>query len=476
MNISMIREPLVFIDLETTGANFVNDRIIEIGLVEVDRDGVREWSALVDPGRPVPPFITALTGIGTAMVETAPTFAQLAPELLERLRGRLFVAHNARFDYGFLKHEFKRIGIDFRETRLCTVKLSRALFPAHHRHNLDTLVERFGIATDDRHRALADARVLWELWQRWHTLLPALTIREAVERITGLPELPPQLDPALLDELPEAPGAYAIFGQDGALLAARRANNVRQQVFAHFSPARRHMPSVRDARRIEWREAAGELGARLREIELSATRRQPPGELCSWQLVRHGEGDFRPVLVFAGAVDFARAEDLYGLYRNPREATLALRKLAEAHRLCHYFTGLGDSRAGEACAACAQWDCGGACIGKEPVALHSARLRAALARSRIRPWPYPGPIALIERDEFGMREEAHVIDAWGYLGTASDETTLRSMLESAAEREDSERLLFDPEIYRIVGKYLDDGRLEIIGGNDGGRAAHAFSS
>ncbi|MDR3074161.1 MAG: 3'-5' exonuclease, partial [Deltaproteobacteria bacterium] len=114
-------EALVFVDLETTGANFANDRVMEIGLVEVDRDGVREWSTLVDPGRPVPPFITGLTGIDTAMVEGAPSFAQLAPELLEKFRGRLFIAHNARFDYGFLRHEFKRLGINFHATSLCTV-------------------------------------------------------------------------------------------------------------------------------------------------------------------------------------------------------------------------------------------------------------------------------------------------------------------------------------------------------------------
>jgi DNA polymerase-3 subunit epsilon len=407
-----------------------------------------------------------LTGIDTAMVETAPAFAQLAPELLEKLRGRLFVAHNARFDYGFLKHEFKRAGIDFCATRLCTVKLSRALFPAHHRHNLDTLVERFGIATDDRHRALADARVLRDLWQRWHALLPAEAIRDAVERITGLPELPPQLDPAQLDELPEAPGAYALFGKDGALLAVKRATNLRQQVFAHFSPARREMPSVRGVWWIEWREAAGELGARLRELELSATRRRPSGELCSWQLVRHGDGDFRPLLVSASELDFARADDLHGLYRDRREATLTLRKLAEAHHLCHYFTGLGNSRAGEACVAHKQHNCRGACVGKEPVSLHSARLMAALAKSRIRPWPYPGPIALVERDEFGMREDAHVISAWSYLGTAGDEATLRALFEDAVEKERSGTLRFDPEIYRIVGKCLNEGRLGIISGSD----------
>jgi DNA polymerase-3 subunit epsilon len=457
-----LREPVVFVDLETTGTNFVNDRIIEIGLVEADRDGVREWSALVDPGRPISPFITGLTGIDTAMLASAPTFAQLMPALLQKLRGRLFIAHNARFDYGFLKHEFKRNGIDFRATSLCTVKLSRALFPQHHRHNLDTLVERYGIETNDRHRALADAHILWDLWRRWHDLLPAEAIREAVERITGRPEPPPQLDPAQLDDLPEAPGAYAVFDKEGALLIAKRAANVRQQVFAHFSPTRRETPLARDAHRIEWREAAGELGARLHELELTAARRRTPEDLCSWQLIRHGDGDFRPVLVFARDVDFARAEDLYGLYRGQREAVSALRKLAEAYRLCHTFTGLGDGRAGEACIAYKQRTCRGACVGKEAVSLHSARLMAALAKHRIRPWPYPGPIALVERDEFGMREDAHVIDAWEYLGTARDEATLRSLFASAAARQDSERPRFDADIYRIVGKYLKDGRLRVI--------------
>jgi DNA polymerase-3 subunit epsilon len=457
-----LREPTVFVDLETTGTNFANDRIIEIGLIEVDRDGVREWSALVDPGRPLSPFITGLTGIDAAMLESAPTFAQLVPELLQKLRGRLFVAHNARFDYGFLKHEFKRNGVDFCATNLCTVKLSRALFPQYLRHNLDTLVERHGIKTHDRHRALADARILWDLWRCWHALVPADAIREAVERITGRPELPPQLDPAQFDDLPEAAGAYAVFDKEGALLIARRAANVRRQLFAHFSHARRESPLARKAWRIEWREAAGELGARLYELEFARARRRIPEDSCSWQLISHGDGDYRPVLAFVRDVDFARAEDLYGLYRSRREAVLTLHRLAEAYRLCHTLTGLGEGRAGEACAAYRQRLCRGACVGKEAVSLHGARLTAALAKHRIRPWPYPGPIALVERDEFGMREDAHVIDAWGYLGTAGDETTLRSLFERAAEKERSGHPRFDADIYRIVGKYLKEGRLRVI--------------
>ncbi|MDX9706559.1 MAG: 3'-5' exonuclease, partial [Azospira sp.] len=100
---TLFPRPLVFVDLETTGANFARDRILEIGLVEVDANGVREWETLVDPGVPVTPFITGLTGNDDALVAGAPVFSALADELRARLAGKLLVAHNARFDYGFLK-------------------------------------------------------------------------------------------------------------------------------------------------------------------------------------------------------------------------------------------------------------------------------------------------------------------------------------------------------------------------------------
>ena len=268
MNTLLAPEPLIFVDLETSGANFANDRIIEIGLIEVDQSGTREWSVLVNPERPLSPFITGLTGIDDAMLDSAPPFREVAPVLLDRLRGRLFIAHNARFDYGFLKSEFSRLGMDFRAPNLCTVKLSRKLFPQHYRHNLDTLIERHGLSVaGDRHRALADARVLWDLWQCWHRLLPVDAIRDAVTTIVGRPHLPAQLDAALLDDLPEAAGAYALYDEHDHLLLVRHSSNLRQQVLAHFTIGNRDTVLFRNTWRIEWRDAAGELGARLRAIE-----------------------------------------------------------------------------------------------------------------------------------------------------------------------------------------------------------------
>ena len=450
-------EPLIFVDLETTGANFANDRIIEIGFVEVDQHGVREWSSLVDPGTPVSEFITGLTGIDTAMVASAPTFAQLAPQVLEKLRGRLFIAHNARFDYTFLKREFKRLGIDFRAPSLCTVKLSRKLFPEHHRHSLDALLARYSITVvGNRHRALADAQVLWDLWQHWHQLLPLETIRQAIAVIVGRPELPQQIDPALIDDLPEAPGAYAMYGQEGSPLLVKRSSNLRQQILAHFAPANRDTALVRNTWKIEWREAAGELGARLHELELSAPARKPADNLCSWQLVRHGDGDFRPQLVYARDVDFSRATDLFGLYLNQREAVHALRKLAEGHRLCHKQLGLGATKAGEPCVAFKQKTCRGACVGKEALSLHSARLMSALAKFKLADWPHQGAVALIERDEFGMREDFHLVDHWRYLGSAHNEAALHELLENRNEAG------FDPDIYRLINKFLRAGKLSVI--------------
>lgn len=466
MNATDAHEPLNFVDLETSGANFANDRIIEVGLVEVDESGVREWSTLVNPETPLSSFITGLTGIDDTMLGSAPTFRQLAPALLDRLRGRLFIAHNARFDYGFLKSEFARIGVDFRVPSLCTVKLSRKLFPEHHRHNLDSLVARHGLnVAGHRHRALADARVLWELWQCWHRQLPTATIQRALATIVGRPELPAQIDAASLEDLPEAAGAYAFFGDQGHLLLCRRSSNLRQQVLAHFRPDFRDTPLWRETRRIDWRVAAGELGARLREIELARSlpggrrargHRDASEELCAWHVPCAVAGESRPHLVFAADLDFASSEDLFGLYANRREALRSLRTLADAHRLCHRQLGLEEGSREAACAAYRQKNCRGVCIGKETPAVHGARLLSALAKFRLKLWPYRGPVVLVERDEFGMREDLHLIDRWRLVGTLASEEELHARLA-----EGPSRAPFDPDVYRILSRFLPAGKLPL---------------
>lgn len=184
----MFDRKVVFLDLETTGASAGQDRITEIGLIEVD-DGyfVREWSTLVNPGMPIPPLIQSLTGINDSMVAAAPHFPDIAEELQDAIAGRMLIAHNARFDYGFLEQEFRRIDRDFAAPVLCTVGLSRKLFPQHARHNLDTLISRHDIECDSRHRALGDARVLWQLAQQWRTDPGEAAVLEAMGKLVKTP-------------------------------------------------------------------------------------------------------------------------------------------------------------------------------------------------------------------------------------------------------------------------------------------------
>jgi DNA polymerase-3 subunit epsilon len=172
---------LIFIDLETTGASAATDRITEIGLVEVSAGSVNSWSSLVNPGIPIPHFIQQLTGIDDMMVRDAPSFAQLQNALLQRLNGALFIAHNAHFDHGFLRNAFAESDHHLQCDVLCTVKLSRKLFPAESKHNLDTLIERHRLQAESRHRALADADLLWQLWRKLQAEIPEELFERAIQ-------------------------------------------------------------------------------------------------------------------------------------------------------------------------------------------------------------------------------------------------------------------------------------------------------
>jgi len=156
-----LRQDLILLDLETTGASAGRDRIIEIGLIHCRRlEVVDSWSTLVNPGVGLSAFIADYTGISDAMVATAPRFAEIAATLRRYLECGLLVAHNARFDYGFLQNEFARLGETYQSPQLCTVQLSRKLFPAEKRHNLDALINRHKLRCESRHRAMGDAQVL----------------------------------------------------------------------------------------------------------------------------------------------------------------------------------------------------------------------------------------------------------------------------------------------------------------------------
>jgi DNA polymerase-3 subunit epsilon len=445
----MLERQLVFLDVETTGATPGLDRITEIGLVEVDGGRlVGEWSSLVNPLRHIPTEIQVLTGITDQMVAAAPGFEQLAAELYSRLEGKVLVAHNARFDYGFLRQEFRRAGYRYVANVLCTVRLSRRLYPHERRHNLDSLIERHGLACEQRHRALADARVLWQFSRKIHDHFGADVVRAEVDRLLRPPELPPGLERDACEDIPESAGVYVFYGEGDVPLYLGKSSNLRGRVLAHLGgDARRDRDIARQVRRIDWTETPGEFGAALREAALLGrmqplyNRKPRAGETLAfrWNPL---DGPARPTLTEVSAADSTDLENLFGLFRSRAVANNALRGLAEEHGLCLIALGL-DSGKGP-CYNYPLKRCRGLCAGRETERAHTARLAAALAPLRIQRWPFRGAVGVRETDAFTGRTQVHLFDRWRYLGSADSERDIADALDSRVEA------AFDPDNYKLL--------------------------
>lgn len=460
---------LVCIDLETTGGHPSRHRIIEIGLIEMDRDGhERAWSRLVNPCSRIPPQIEAFTGITQAMVADAPPFEDLARDLLERLDGRVFVAHNARFDYGFVRAELLRLGIRFAAPVLCTVKLSRRLFPEHPRHNLDSVIARHGLTCAARHRALGDATVLRDLLTIWRGSADPDRLHHLVDGLLTETALPTQLSPDLADEMPESAGIYRFYSSDGALLYVGKSKNIRKRVLEHFAAAHR-MPAeeklARQVGRVEWTETAGELGALLAEARAVKAakplnnRRLRSAHAVTLRFVPTADGFDRLETLSTAEASAGPDSDYFGLYRDAKAALKAAEEICRAQKLCPKRLGLEAGRGAESAdSSCFSYQlgrCRGACVGLETAALHNARARLALSSTRLASWPFRGRVVVVETDWRGC-EDFHVLSDWRYLGTAHDEAGVAEVAREQA-------IDFDPDIYRILRKFFDaPGQCRIV--------------
>ncbi len=226
------------VDLETTGGHGANDRITEIALVRVENGHTTaRWSSLVNPERSIPPFIQSLTGINDAMVADAPLFERIAPQVRSLLQGAVFVAHNARFDQGFLTQELQRCGLGWDWPVLCTVRLSRKLYPQHKSHGLDAIATRHGLHNAARHRAMGDVDVVLQWLALAETELGADKLRSTAQALLqGSAGLPAHVQTPL-SALPPGPGAYLLRDAQGQALYAGKASHLRPRILKHFQTA-----------------------------------------------------------------------------------------------------------------------------------------------------------------------------------------------------------------------------------------------
>ena len=463
----MLPEHFSFIDIETTGASLVHDRITEIALIRVDHGQISmRWHSLVNPGRPIPHTIQKLTGITDTAVADAPCFADLADVLFAKLHGSILVAHNARFDHGFLKKEFALTGKSFDAATLCTVKLSRALYPDHRHHNLDALIERHTLYCTARHRAMGDTEVIWQFFTQLQKNWPLQHLLPAIEQAVTPAEQASNLAENILANIPDGPGVYLFFDRLPATTDKNRFQsplyigyslNLRNQVFNHSHPTRQTgvlQKLAKKIRHVEWVETAGELEARLLAIQL--TKKYPPR--------LHTSGRERTYTPFAlrlipnkrnpplfshiplAGTNPATWQELYGIFSTPAEAAHFLQKMAHTSQLCPCYLSLAHKRSCQ----CS--------INTHPSEVtttpashlneRNIRLLAALERATAKTrWPWQGPVVFIEKNNHTGQQTCHLFNLWCHLGSGpTPETVYRDFLQATPT--------FDLEIYRTLTRWL----------------------
>mgnify|MGYP006394835139 CR=1 FL=1 len=445
-----------FLDIETTGGSAGSDRITEIG-IRFWRDGetIGQWQTLINPERRISAFIEQLTGINNEMVREAPVFEEIADELQEQLEGKIFVAHNARFDYGFIKSEFRALGRLFSAKVLCTVKLSRLLYPEHRRHNMDSLIARHGLDQVERHRAMGDVQAMLQFFETVIDEKGQGAVEAGVRTLLKRPSVPSNLPADVLNELPNAPGVYRFYGENDVLLYVGKSTNILQRVSSHFSGDHNTSRGVRiseSLRRVEWTETAGELGALLLELKqikslnpLFNRRSRAAKRLVSIELTENEQGYLQSRL--AWDIDPMQLERYFGLFRSKREAEKALAGIAQKNDLCHQLLGLEPEHPG-ACFHYGLGRCKGACIGTEDRIRYNLRVQIAFHKLKLKTWPWDGPIGIVERNSRSGRTDILVVYNWMHLATVQDEESLNELDLGG------QLVSFDLDSYKLVVKAL----------------------
>ena len=428
-------EKMVLLDLETTGGKATHHRIIEIGLVVIEQGEVVErWQSFIDPETMLPPFIQKLTGIAPSNLRGAPLFSQVADKLLAYLDGRTLVAHNARFDYSFLKNEFERIGVSYNAKPLCSVKFSRSLYPQFKRHGLDQIIQRFQLPIENRHRAMDDAEMIQRFFLKSSALFSEEEISATCASLLKNPALPPLLKASALKKLPASAGVYYFYDANGALLYVGKSVNIRTRVMSHFSGDHSNPKDLQINNKlahIEFDKTPTDLGAQIRESNqikalhpLYNRRLRKTKKLYQYRCDEDSNG-YQRIAIEAVELETANesdnAEERFGLFRSPRQASKQIEKLADHYFLCHKLLGLESSTATisanqKPCFRAQLKKCFGACHGAESPDNYNERVNAALKTYQLKMWPYPGPILIEERDLQEPEHVAfHVVHNWRYI-------------------------------------------------------------
>lgn len=429
------------VDIETTGGYASNNDIIEVAIVLFNGNEVTDrFVSLVKPRQEIPRYIQVLTGISPKLVEEAPYFEEIAPRIQELLGSHIFVAHNVNFDYSFLKHHLSRAGIEWSARRLCTVRLTKKVFPGLPSYSLGNLCRQFDIGIKNRHRAGGDADATILLLEHLlrHEAQPH--IEAFIRRGSREQSLPAHLPREQVDQLPYTPGVYYFHDQKDRIIYVGKAKNLRYRVRSHFThngPGRQRQEFLRNIHRISYQPCGTELMAFILEsIEIKRL----------WPRYNHSQKKFTQDYGLYAYTDQngylrllvdKRRKNVPTIHTfNLRaEAHLLLQQLVREYKICPKLCFIQTSEGD--CVGMEASYCKGACCGKEKPDRYNKRVQRAIAALQ---QDLPS-FAIIESDPVAQQKTCILMEQGDFYGMG--------ILPEAVEARDLESLR--PHLTRYPG-------------------------
>lgn len=424
-------------------------RIIEIGIIRLEQGEITdEYQSLVNPGGNVPIWIEKLTGISNNDLVHAPFFDEISEEIKRLFEGAIFVAHNVRFDYSFLKHHFKLLGYEYKPKLFCTVRMSRALYPEHKGHSLEKIIARHGIETSNRHRAFDDAKAMYDFTKIAIQQRGVEAFHQNIKHQLATRSLPPNVDSEKVEKLPAKPGIYIFKDEMGSPLYVGKSINIRDRVRSHFTSDTKIIKEMKLSQRsysIDFEITDTEIEALLLESakvkELSPLfnkklRRKTQQSIL--KKTQDTDGYSKMAIENQDLDETTDTSNIYGVYSSRMIAKKKLEELTKTFQLCSKLMGL--EKAKTSCFRYQLGLCRGACIGKELPQTYNERVESALERSRVDAWPFKSKISIKISETKSL-----VINQWIIEGIMHHE--FEPFIEKITNG-------FDIDTYKILRQYV----------------------
>lgn len=373
------------LDVETTGGSPKRERIIEIAIIKTNGEEIIDsYQTLVNPEKNIPPFVSKLTGITNEMTEQAPVFENVAEKIDQFTKGCTIVAHNAHFDYGFLKNEFKYIGHYYDRYRICTVKLTQRAYPDLGGYSLDKLATYFNIEHRNRHRALGDTEATTTLF---HTLLKQANPEILAQFMhKGYIHRPPEvaITDKVIADVPEETGLLSFHDNEGKMLYAFKSHNLFIRItdmLFYFNPDTHKGNMLKKAQSIQYTITGSEILSQILEIT-TIFKNKPAYNKKNYglKLVELNLNKDKNGYLCVSLTKPKNKIDLNKIYfSNSYEANAVLGKLVKTHRLCPNLSSKNLHKE----VVCDYFEnnlCNGACVGMEDAAGYNRRLKKVLKK------------------------------------------------------------------------------------------------